>query len=295
MFKEFLAKLHRYEIRIRKAVNNARQGNFHSVFKGSGLDFADLRLYQYGDDIRTIDWNTSAKGHGVYIKIFKEEKEQTVFFLLDISGSQLVGTPSRLKIDRAKEICGVLTLAAIKEASQVGLLCFSDHNEHYVKPSGGMKQAYRIVSSLYQIKPKSLGTRLSQAILQTLDILNRRSLIFLISDFVDTQYEFHLKALARKHDLIVIHVNDERETQPPSLGIVPVVDIESGKRTWLNTSSPFYRNFLTDEFAKRKTDLELLCRQNKADYLSVAASGDYIPALIRLFRVRRYVKGSPKH
>ena len=290
MFRQFLSRLHRYEIRIRKAVNNPRQGNFHSVFKGSGLDFSDLRQYQYGDDIRTIDWNSSAKGHGTYIKLFREEKEQTVFFLLDVSGSQQVGTSLRQKIDAAREICGVLTLAAVKEASLVGLLCFSDQNERYLRPAGGMKQAYRILSSLYNLEPISKKTNLSRTILHTLEMLNRRSLIFLISDFVDNGYELHLKAIARKHDLIVINLYGRYEQEVPSMGIVPVLNVETGEKSWVNTSSPFFRNAVGEQFMERKNILEKICRQNKADYLAVESSEDFVPLLIRLFRVRRYQK-----
>lgn len=290
MFKQFLSQLHKYEIRIRKAVSNPRQGNFNSVFKGSGLDFSDLRQYQYGDDVRAIDWNSSAKGHGTYVKLFKEEKEQTVFFLLDVSGSQRVGTPARQKIDVSREICGVLALAAVKEASMVGLQCFSDQSERYIRPSGGMKQAYRIISGIYNLDPVSVKTNLSRAMLHALEILNRRSLIFLISDFVDSGYELHLKALARKHDLIVIHIFDRHEQEVPAMGIVPVHNIETGERTWINTSSPFYRNAVEEGFSEQQKSLEKICRQNKADYISVEASDDFVPVLVRLFRVRRYQK-----
>ena len=290
MFRQFLSRLHKYEIRIRKAVSNPRQGNFHSVFKGSGLDFSDLRQYQYGDDVRAIDWNTSAKGHGIYVKLFKEEKEQTVFFLLDVSGSQQVGVPQRLKIDASREICGVLTLAAVKEASLVGLQCFSDQNERYVRPSGGMKQAYRIISALYNLVPQSRKTNISRGILHALEILNRRSLVFLISDFADSGYELHLKALARKHDLIVIHIYDKHEQDVPSMGIIPIINTETGEKSWVNTSSPFYRNYVAEQYEQKAKSLEIICRQNKADYIAVEASEDFVPALIRLFRVRQYQK-----
>ena len=291
MFQAFLSKLRQYEIRIRKAVNNERQGNFHSVFKGSGLEFDDLRLYQYGDDVRAIDWNTSAKGHGTYIKIFKEEKEQTDFFMVDVSASQQVGDPSRLKIDTTKEICGVLALSAIQEASRVGMLCFSDQKERYIHPSDGLKHGYNFISELFKLTPGSPRTNISEAILLTLNVLRRRSLIFLISDFIDTNYEHNLKALARKHDLIVIHVHDQRETNLPRLGIIPIYDAEKEARVWVNTSSAQYRNDMWSQFQKRRETLERLCRQNRADYLSLDTGQDYVPALIRLFRVRRYVSG----
>lgn len=290
MFELFLGKLRKYEIRMRKAVTSERHGNFHSVFKGSGLEFDDLRLYQYGDDVRAIDWNTSAKGHGTFIKIFKEDKEQTAFFMLDVSASQQVGEAGRLKIDIAKEICGVLTLSAIQEASRVGLLCFSDRNERYIRPSDGMKHGYSVLSEIYKLVPESTKTSISDAILVTLNVLRRRSLIFLISDFIDADYQHNLKAIARKHDLIVIHLYDLRETNLPKLGIIPLYDAEKQRTTWVNTSSKQYREDMTNRFQKRSAELEKLCRQNRADYISINTQEDYVPALIRLFKVRRYAK-----
>ena len=290
MFELFLGKLRKYEIRMRKAVTSERHGNFHSVFKGSGLEYDDLRLYQNGDDVRAIDWNTSAKGHGTFIKIFKEDKEQTAFFMLDVSASQQVGEASKLKIDIAKEICGVLTLSAIQEASRVGLLCFSDRNERYVRPSDGMKHGYSVLSEIYKLVPESTKTSISEAILVALNVLKRRSLIFLISDFIDSNYQHNLKALARKHDLIVIHLYDSRETSLPRLGIIPLYDAEKQRTTWVNTSSKQYRDDMANRFQSRSVELEKLCHQNRADYISINTQEDYVPALIRLFKVRRYAK-----
>jgi len=292
MFEQFLGKLRRYEIRMRKAVTSERHGNFHSVFKGSGLEFDDLRLYQYGDDVRAIDWNTSAKGHGTFIKIFKEDKEQTAFFMLDVSASQQVGEIRKLKIDIAKEICGVLTLSAIQEATRVGLLCFTDKNERYIRPSDGMKHGYGVISELYKLVPESSRTNIADAILVTLNLLRRRSLVFLISDFIDTDYHHNLKALCRKHDVIVIHLYDSRETDLPSLGIIPLYDAEKQSTVWVNTSSREYREDMAGRFKKRSVELERLCHQNRADYLAINTQQDYVPALIHLFKVRHYTKSS---
>lgn len=291
MFEQFLGKLRKFEIRMRKAVTSERHGNYHSVFKGSGLEFDDLRLYQYGDDVRTIDWNTSAKGHGTFIKIFKEDKEQTAFFMLDVSASQKIGEVGKLKIDIAKEICGVLILSAIKEATRVGLLCFSDRNERYIRPSDGMKHGYRVLSELFKSIPTSLQTNISEAIYITLNVLKRRSLIFLISDFIDENYQQNLKALALKHDLIVIHLYDEREISLPNLGIIPLFDEESQKTIWVNTSSKYYRESRLERFKKRSAELKTICHQNRADYLTINTREDFIPALLHMFKVRKYTKG----
>ena len=169
--RELLNKLRRYEIEIRKAITSQMQGNFHSIFKGSGIEFDDVRSYQYGDDIRTIDWKVTAKGHGTFVKTFKEEKEQTVFFMLDLSGSQEIGTPGRQKIDIGKEICGVLTLSAVKEASHVGLIGFTDQKELYVKPAKGSKHAYQIINRLFNFQPVSLKTDINKALSYTLNLV----------------------------------------------------------------------------------------------------------------------------
>src|ERR1041384_1966643 len=183
--KDLLKKLRRYEIQIRKAINSQMQGDFHSVFKGTGLEFDDVRPYQYGDDIRTIDWNVSAKGHGTFVKTFREEKEQTVFFILDVSASEDIGSPGKTKVDIGKEICGVLSLAAVKESSHVGLICFSDIRDRYIKPTKGHLQAYEIISALTSLKPTSKGTNLTKAISFALNAIRRRSVVILISDFID--------------------------------------------------------------------------------------------------------------
>ncbi|PLK42726.1 MULTISPECIES: DUF58 domain-containing protein [unclassified Emticicia] len=287
MVEDIISKLNKYEIKIRKAVDSQMHGNFRSVFKGSGLEFSDLRTYQYGDDVRAIDWITTAKGHGAYVKIFKEEKEQTVFFMLDVSASQEVGNNGQLKLDTAKEICGVLSLSAIKEAGHVGLYCFSDQKELYFKPSNGMKHGYEIILSLFKMKPLSQQTDITSAIGFALNILKRRSVVFLISDFLDNNYEHNLKALARKHDLVVIHIYDQREIKLPSLGIIPVLDKESKKTVWLNTSSPRFKREMKEMFENNQERLEKLCKQHNANYLAIDSREDYVSKLIQLFRVRK--------
>ena len=179
--KELLKKLRKYEIQIRKAINSQMQGDFHSIFKGSGLEFDDVRPYQYGDDIRTIDWNVTAKGHGTFVKTFKEEKEQTIFFILDVSASQNIGSPGKTKIDIGREICGVLALAGAKESSQLGLICFSDEREKFIKPAKGTVQAYQMIYTLAKLEPKSLKTNLNKAISFALNSIKRRAVIIMIS------------------------------------------------------------------------------------------------------------------
>lgn len=291
--RKLLKKLRKYEIAIRKAITTQMQGDFHSVFKGSGITFDDVRPYQYGDDIRSIDWNATAKGHSVYVKTYREEREQIVYLVLDVSASQEIGNEGHQKVDVGKEICGVLALSAIKEGSQVGMFCFSEHKEVYVKPSKGDKHAYQIISKLYNLKPTSTRTDLNNAIRYLLNIIKRRSIVIFVSDFIDEGYEDNLRALARKHDLIVVHLSDRRETQLPSLGIVPVYDKESQKTIWVNSSSSFFRNRINKTYGNTRERLEEFCRKYQTDYLPVNTDEDYVPKLIRLFRVRSRIRKNP--
>jgi uncharacterized protein (DUF58 family) len=284
--RELLKKLRRYEIQIRKAINSQMQGDFHSIFKGTGLEFDDVRPYQYGDDIRTIDWHVSAKGHGTFVKTFKEEKEQTIFFILDVSGSQSIGSPGKTKFDIGTEICGVLALSGAKESSQVGLICYSDQREQYIKPKKGIGQAYQIISHLERLDPKSSKTNLAKAISFALNSIRRRSVIVMISDFIDEGYNRTLQSLARKHDLVVIHISDKRETDLPRLGIIPVLDKESKQTHWINTSFGEFRERLSTSHAQRQEEMKKFSRKHQINYVNVSTDEDFVPKLLRLFKVR---------
>ena len=288
--KDIVKKLRKYEIRIRKAVTAQMQGDYHSVFKGSGLEFDDIREYSYGDDVRSLNWKVTAKGHGAYINTYKEEKEQNVFFILDVSASQEIGADGQQKIDISKEICGVLTLSALREASSVGLLCYTDQKERYVKPSKGVKHAYRIIKNIFSLEPTSLKTDINKAIRLAMQIIKRKSIIVLISDFIDSDYEASLKGLAKRHDLVVIHISDQRESVFPKLGIVPVFDKETQKKIWINTASAEFRQKVQGKFAEEQQKLEHLCKRYNANYLSLNTSEDYVPSLIKMFKFRQINK-----
>lgn len=283
---EILKNIRRYEVRIRKAINSQMQGDFHSIFKGSGLEFDDVRPYQWGDDVRNIHWGVTAKGHGTFMKTFIEEKEQTVFFLLDVSASQEIGKKKQQKIDIAKQITGVLTISAIRESSKVGLLCYSDRVEEYVKPSKTMKHAYEIINRMFLLQPKSRRTNLDQGIKYLLNLLIKKSIIFVISDFIDENFTHSLRGLSRKHDLVVIQVADKREAAIPQLGIVPLLEKESNRTIWLNTSSSDFKNAIQQTHGSNKETLADFCRRNDVNYLSINTEDDYVPQLIKLFRHR---------
>lgn len=288
--EHIISKLRKYEVKIRKAINSRMQGDYHSIFKGSGLEFDGVREYQYGDDTRIIDWNVSAKGHGTFVKTFKEEKEQTVFFLLDVSASQEIGTPGAQKVDIGKEITGVLTLAALKEQSRVGLLTFSDQKEKFMKSGKGIKYGYAIIHELYHHKPLSTKTNLTIAIKKALEIIHRKSVLILISDFIDSGYEQSLRLLANRHDVVVIHLKDDRETLLPNLGIVPVYDKENKKTVWVNTSSSAFKNKLKETYDSNRDVLEQFCKKNQINYVEVNTKDNYVPQLIKLFKIRNRTK-----
>ena len=285
--KELLRKLRKYEIQIRKAITTQMQGDFHSVFKGSGLEYEDVRSYQYGDDVRAIDWNVSAKGHGTFVKTYREEKEQSVFLILDVSASQEIGVPGQQKLDIGREICGILALAAVKQSSQVGIFCFSESKEFYLPPDQGIQQAFRIIKSIFTLKPKSIKTNLAGGIKAVLSIIKRRSVLILVSDFIDTNYHRELSTLAKRHDLVVIQLYDKRDKGLPELGIVPLFDKEQQRMIWVNTSSPDFQAAYEGTYAQNRKELEKVCRKNNANYLAVDTSEDYVPQLIELFKLRK--------
>ncbi|MDN3669910.1 DUF58 domain-containing protein [Echinicola jeungdonensis] len=283
---QLLKKLRKYEIMIRKVANNHLQGDYQSIFKGAGLEFDDLRPYQYGDDVRTIEWKVSAKGHGTFVKTFKEDKDQSVYFLLDISGSQEIGDERRKKIDLGKEIAGVLTLAAVHEGSQVGLISFSDQKEKIILPGKGVKQGVKVIKGIFNHENKSVKTDLREMFTFALNLIKKRSIIIVISDFIDENYQKPLKALAEKHDLVAIQVTDPRESALPSLGIIPVYDKEEGKTTWVNTAFGNFSKKISDTFTNERASLQTLCKKNQINYLSIDTREDIVLPLIELFRHR---------
>jgi uncharacterized protein (DUF58 family) len=234
----------------------------------------------------TCDWNVSAKGHGTFVKTFKEEKEQTVFFLLDVSASQEVGKSSQKKLDMCKEICGVLSLSAVKEGSQVGVIAYSNKREKYIKPSKGMQHAYRVIAELFKMKPQSTQTDLNGGIYFTMNMVKRRSIIIILSDFIDKDYDQALRTISRRHDVVVIHLMDKREKEFPKLGIVPLFDPEQKRTFWINTSLPGFTKLVRQQFTANQVGLEETCKKQKTNYLAINTTDDYVSALIRLFKIR---------
>ncbi|GAA4012280.1 DUF58 domain-containing protein [Hymenobacter fastidiosus] len=285
-FQQIVRKLRQMEIRILKAADAQLQGDFNSVFKGTGLEFDDVRLYQYGDEVRAIDWAVSSKGHGTFVKTYKEEREQSVLLLLDVSASQQVGAAGHRKLDVGREICGILALAAARQDAQLGLLAFSDQQEMYLAPGKGIRHAYTLIKRLFELEPKSRHTAVGAGIKQALGLLKRRSIILLLSDFIDTSYERELTMLARKHDLVVIQLLDPREREFPPLGIIPLLDQETGRTVWTNTSSETFRARYRATYEQNRDQIGQICRRHRTEYLSIATNADFVPQLVKLFRQR---------
>ena len=284
--KEILKKVRKYEIKIRKAINLNLQGSYNSIFKGTGLDFDDLRPYNYGDDVRTINWNISAKQNSIYINTYKEEKEQSIFFLIDVSKSQEIGNKEVNKINISKEICSVLTLSAIRENNQVGLICFSDIKEKYIKPSKGISHGYSIIKNLYNLKTKSNNTDLNKLINFSMNAIKKKSIIILISDFLDKDYMKNLISMSKKHDLILIQIFDCQEIKSSNLGIIPIRENESNTNLWINTSSKDFQKTLDKTFKLNEEKIYNESKKSGINYLKINTNEDYIPSLIKLFRTR---------
>lgn len=284
--KQILKKVKQVEIRTRGLVNDLFGGEYHSVFKGRGMAFSEVREYQPGDDIRLIDWNVTARNGSPFIKIFEEERELTVYLLVDISKSGEFGSQNQLKQEFGAEIASVLGFSAIKNNDKVGLILFSNDIEKYVVPKKGKSHVLRVIRELLYNEPKGNKTSIKNVLDYLLKVAKRRSVVFLISDFIDDDYWSSLKIVNRKHDLIGIRLFDPAEKLLPDLGVIKVRDPESGSSFWIDTSN-------RAEMEKLKTqinsDFDAFNKQAKKigfDIISVSTNGDFVDPLISLFRKR---------
>ena len=284
--KEILKKVRKYEIEIRKFLNNSNQGDYRSIFKGSGIDFDDLRPYQYGDDHRSINWNITAKEDKIYTNTYKEDKEQSVFFLVDVSKSQEIGKDEN-KINTSKEIASVLTLSALNTNSQVGLLCFSDQKELFIQSKKGISHGYRIIKNIYELKQKSNNTSISSMIKFFMKSIRKKSLVIIISDFIDENYQKSLKSLSNSHDVICLHIYDDYETKIPALGIIEVEEKENNYKKWVNTSSKTFKEKTRDLFINSSIEMKKNMNSLGINYLRINSRENYIKNLIKLFKYRK--------
>jgi len=283
---EILKKVRRIEIRTRRLVNDVFSGEYHSTFKGRGMEFDEVREYQMGDDVRQIDWNVTARTGTPFIKKFVEERELSVMFLIDASGSQHFGSGDRLKSELAAELTALLSLAAIKNNDKVGMIIFTDKIEKFVPPNKGRKHVLRLIREVLYFKPEGTGTKISLALEYFLNIVKRRSVAFLISDFHDTGFEKELLLAGRKHDLVAIRLTDPREIEIPSCGIVYLEDAESGDPIWLDTSDLEFRRKFRENRLGDVALVERMFHEKNVDFIDLDTSKSYIMPLIKFFKMR---------
>ena len=284
--KEILKKVKNIEIRTKGLVNELFGGEYHSVFKGQGMTFSEVREYSPGDDIRLIDWNVTARNSGPFVKIFEEERELTVYLIVDISASGDFGTINQLKSEIIAEIAAIISFSAIKNKDKVGLILFSGDIEKYIPPKKDKSHVLRVIREILYYKPANKKTNISSALDFLMRVSNRKSVIFLISDFLDDKYWKSLRLVNRKHDLIGIKVKDPAEKKLPNIGLINIYNEENNEEFWINSNSSKERERLALELQKESDLFISKCKKNKFDLIELDAGKDYINPLISYFRNR---------
>lgn len=284
--KELLKQVRQIEIRTKGIVNQVFSGEYHSVFKGRGMEFSEVREYQFGDDIRNIDWNVTARFGHPYIKVFEEERELTVMLLVDLSGSLMFGSVSKTKQRVAAELSAILAFSALKNNDKVGLILFTDKIEKFVPPRKGNKHVLRIIREVLSFEPEGNSTDIKAALEFMNNAIKKRSIVFLLSDFLDDGYEKILKVVGRKHDLIGVVLDDRRENEFPSIGLVKFTDAETGRERWIDTSSRRVRQAMKQARIQEISKRDSLFLKSRLDKIYVQTGEDYIKPLVQFFRLR---------
>lgn len=283
--KEIIKKVKRIELKSRRKANNLFMGEYHSSFKGRGMIFSEIRPYQYGDDVRNIDWNKTAHFNEPYVKVFEEERELTMILMVDVSASEQFGTRKQFKSDTIAEICATLAFSAITYNDKVGLILFTDQIELFVPPKKGKQHVLRIIRELVNFEPKNKKNNLADALRFLMDTFKRKANVFLLSDFLDdSEYLKNLRIAAKKHDLTGIRIFDEKEAEFPDVGLVTLVDNETGEQKMINTSSAQMRNKYKDYFVQKTNDITQKFNVSGAGYLSIQSDEDYIKPLLNYFK-----------
>jgi uncharacterized protein (DUF58 family) len=283
---ELLKKVRKIEIKTRGLSNHLFSGEYHTVFKGRGMSFSEVREYQYGDDIRAIDWNVTARFDHPYVKVFEEERELTVMIMVDVSQSSFFGTHKMFKSELITEICAVLSFSAINNNDKVGVIFFSDTIEKFIPPKKGKTHILRIIRELLNFEPVQKGTNISVAMQYLTNMMKKRSICFVLSDFMDKRYEDALNIASRKHDVIGIRIHDVREALLPDIGLIKTIDAETGKEIWLDTSDNNVRNQYAkyyNEHVQYTRNAFLKCG---AQLESIKTDEDYVRKLMMMFKKR---------
>jgi uncharacterized protein (DUF58 family) len=284
--REVLRQIRRLQLKARRAVEDLLGGEYHSVFKGSGMAFEEVRAYQPGDDIRSIDWNVTARMGQPFVKRYIEERELTVLLAVDTSGSHQFGTRVQLKREVAAELAAVLAFSAISNNDRVGLVQFTDRVEHFLPPRTGTRHVLRLIRDVLFRPPRRRGTCLREGLDYLNRVLRRRAVVFLLSDFLDRDYEKSFRRTGRRHDLVAVRISDPREEELPAVGLVELEDAESGRRLLLDTSDRAVRDAYRADAAARREAVRQLSRSAGVDLIEVSTDGSHLDALIRFFRLR---------
>ena len=284
--KEIIKKVRHIEIRTKGLVNDLFGGEYHSIFKGRGMTFSEVREYVAGDDIRMIDWNVTARNNAPFVKIFEEERELTVYLLVDVSQSGNFGTINQFKSELAAELAAVLGFSAIKNQDKVGLILFSDDIEKYIAPKKNKSHILRVIREVLFNKPASSGTSIQEGIDFLMNVAKRKSVVFLISDFIDQGYWKSLKLANNKHDMIGIRISDPAELLVPDIGLIKIQDPETNEKIWVDVSSNKDRENLSRSINEKWDIFERECSRNQFDVINISTEKDYVNPLMNFFRKR---------
>ncbi|REH56056.1 uncharacterized protein DUF58 [Tenacibaculum gallaicum] len=282
--KELLKKVRKIEIKTRRLSNHIFGGEYHSTFKGRGMTFSEVRQYQFGDDIRAIDWNVTARYNEPYVKVFEEERELTMMLVVDVSGSEFFGTSEQFKKDTVTEIAATLAFSAIQNNDKVGLILFSDQIELYIPPKKGKSHVLRIIRELIEFQPKSRQTNISEALKFLSNIMKKKAIVFMLSDFMDDDYERTLKIVGNKHDVTGIRIYDKHDEEIPNLGMVPIMDAETGKTQLVNTSSKSVRTHYKANALRLSDYFETTFTKSGAGTISTRVDESYVRKLLGYFK-----------
>lgn len=284
--KEILSKIKKLEIQTKGLVNNLFGGEYQSAFKGRGMEFSEVRAYTFGDDIRLIDWNVTARNDEPYVKIFEEEREQTLMLCVDISPSGFFGSRSQTKMELAIEVCAVIAFSAIKNGDKVGMVLFSDKIEKVIPPKKGRTHVLRLIRELYVTKPEGRQTNIGEALSYINRLLNRRAIVVLATDFQDEDFHKQHRITNRKHDLVNLVIADQFEDELPDVGLVTLQDAETGEQRLVDTSNKKVRSFYKAKRLERDHELKEYFRRNKMDSVNLKTNQSYVKPLIQFFQRR---------
>lgn len=282
--KEILKKVRKIEIKTRRLSDHIFSGEYHSSFKGRGMTFSEVRQYQFGDDIRSIDWNVTARYNEPYIKVFEEERELTMVLMVDVSSSELFGTTQQFKRETITEISATLAFSAIQNNDKVGLLLFSDEIELFIPPKKGKTHVLRIIRELIEFHPKSKKTNITQALRYLSNVMKKKAIVFILSDFMDEDYDNALKIVGRKHDVTGIRVYDKYEEEIPKLGMVPMLDAETGKTILVNTNSKHVRTNYRAYYLKIVDYFQDTFKRSGSGTISTRIDESYVKKLLGYFK-----------